>query len=136
MRSAIYFGTVARVETVEDWKANQADGAPPGTYVPNMSDEDAARWRGSVVGWRTKGWAVTVRRTIMHSQVVARFEHFKDGKAHVTLSTNGRICLDAEGAVDLAEILQQGFAILGRLADGDDAAVKAEITATGYPEVP
>ena len=135
MRSTIYFGPVARAEPIEDWKANQADGAPPGTYVPNMSDADAARWRGDISGWRSEAWCVTARRTIGHCQVVARFDHYSDGD-FVTLTTNGRICLDAEGSVELADIMRQGFALLGRLVNGDGAAVKAEIKVSGYPEIP
>lgn len=30
----------------DEWKKISACGAPPGVYTPNMSKEDAARWKG------------------------------------------------------------------------------------------
>jgi len=34
----------------EEWKGNQADSAPPGTFMPNMSREDSMRWKAKIVG--------------------------------------------------------------------------------------
>ena len=36
--------------TDEAWQSISADGAPPGVYTPNMSDEDAATWRAKKIG--------------------------------------------------------------------------------------
>lgn len=45
-----------------DWSANQADSAPPGTYMPNMSEADRMRWKAKLVG-TTKGFPqVELRR--------------------------------------------------------------------------
>jgi hypothetical protein len=40
-----------------------ADGAPPGTYVPNMSDEDAERWKAKVTGQKRGVLQVEIRRS-------------------------------------------------------------------------
>lgn len=34
----------------KEWKDISACGAPPGVYSSNMSDKDAKRWKGKVVG--------------------------------------------------------------------------------------
>lgn len=39
-----------QVISKEEWKGNQADGAPPGTWMSNMSHEDSMRWKAKVVG--------------------------------------------------------------------------------------
>jgi hypothetical protein len=39
-----------QVISKEEWKNISADSAPPGVYTSNMSDEDAGRWKGKVVG--------------------------------------------------------------------------------------
>lgn len=36
--------------TDEAWRSISADGAPPGVYTPNMSDEDARTWRAKKIG--------------------------------------------------------------------------------------
>jgi hypothetical protein len=38
-----------------------ADGAPPGVFVPNMSDEDAMRWKAKFVGRKTDTPQVELR---------------------------------------------------------------------------
>lgn len=41
----------AKIMTEEERAAAyQADGAPPGVYVPNMSDEDRRRWKAKKIG--------------------------------------------------------------------------------------
>ena len=45
-----------------DWAANQADSAPPGTFVPNMSEEDRMRWKAKLVGIKTGFPQVEIRR--------------------------------------------------------------------------
>jgi len=39
-----------------------ADGAPPGTYVPNMSDEDVHKWKAKLIGGKDQ--RVEVRVTV------------------------------------------------------------------------
>jgi len=40
-----------------------ADGAPPGVYVPNMSQEDQLKWKAKLVGVKTGHPQVEIRRT-------------------------------------------------------------------------
>lgn len=39
-----------RRTSVENWKSISADGAPPGVYSPNMSQEDRLKWKAKLVG--------------------------------------------------------------------------------------
>lgn len=45
-----------------DWSSLSADGAPPGVYVPNMSDEDRHRWKAKLVGQATGFPQVEIRK--------------------------------------------------------------------------
>jgi hypothetical protein len=51
-----------RAMPAEEWKAISADSAPPGVYVPNMSDEDAYRWRAKKIGGQDP--RVEIRKTV------------------------------------------------------------------------
>lgn len=86
-----------RVESVEDWKSFQADSAPPGTYQPNMSDEDAQTWRAELKGKTTDHCVVEIRRQVGDALLlvkVARDELIRDKWGHhhaadVAISLNG-----------------------------------------------
>ncbi len=46
---------------VEDWKTISADGAPPGVYSPNLSREDAQKWRAKLCGHKSGHPQVEIR---------------------------------------------------------------------------
>jgi hypothetical protein len=52
-----------RIMTVEQWKNIMADSAPPGTYTPNMSEEDKARWKAKLVGHKVGRPHIEIRKT-------------------------------------------------------------------------
>lgn len=70
----------SRAVSVEEWKSRQADGAPPGTYIPNMSDEDASTWRAEIKGKTTENPVVEIRRSLGMQLLVrvARYGTFRD----------------------------------------------------------
>lgn len=39
-----------KIMPVESWRNISADGAPPGVYTPNMSIEDAKKWKAKYIG--------------------------------------------------------------------------------------
>lgn len=49
--------------STDEWKSISADGAPPGVYVPNMSDADAQTWRAKLTGVRTEP-QVEIRKSV------------------------------------------------------------------------
>lgn len=52
-----------RAEPYAEWAKYQADGAPPGTWVPNMSDEWKLRWKAKMAGQRSDDLRTEVRKT-------------------------------------------------------------------------
>lgn len=52
-----------KIMTREEWEDISADGAPPGVYTPNMSAEDAARWKAKLIGARGDHPRVEIRKT-------------------------------------------------------------------------
>jgi hypothetical protein len=56
------------VMTTQEWRAISADSAPPGVYVPNMSEADRAAWKAKAVGGRDP--RVEIRKTAGGTQVL------------------------------------------------------------------
>ena len=53
-----------KVNSTQAWEQQHVfDGGPPGGYVPNMSDEDAEKWRAKLVGHRSGHPQVEIRKT-------------------------------------------------------------------------
>jgi hypothetical protein len=51
-----------RAMPVEEWASWQADSAPPGTYVPNMSDADIRKWKAKKVGFKAGHPQIEIRK--------------------------------------------------------------------------
>lgn len=47
-----------------------ADGAPPGTYVPNMSDEDMQKWKAKLTGTRRESPQVEIRKSFSNQMLI------------------------------------------------------------------
>jgi len=88
-----------------------ADGAPPGTYVPNMSNEDKAKWRAKLIGGKDP--RVEIRKTVTG---IARGSEKQGPYAQVKLvvrpdksvrfSANGKAELDG---VELIQAIDEAF---------------------------
>ena len=85
----------------EDWKnSHSACGAPPGTYVPNMSRKDAKRWKGKIVGQRLGHPQAELRKSFNGAQMLIiisvkggykykYYDRAKTKKFNVHMSLNG-----------------------------------------------
>ncbi len=81
-----------------------SDGAPPGTYVPNMSDEDKLKWKAKKIGGKDP--RVEIRKTTFgrwcparsrwegRAQALLVVRWPKVGSATVTISSNGKVEFD------------------------------------------
>lgn len=58
----------AKVMTDEEWRSISADSAPPGVYVPNMSDASRRAWKAKAIGGRDP--RVEIRKTADGTQVL------------------------------------------------------------------
>jgi hypothetical protein len=54
--------------TTEQWQAISADSAPPGVYVPNMSEADRDAWKAKLIGGRDP--RVEIRKAAGGTQVL------------------------------------------------------------------
>ncbi len=50
----LYWHKPTKVIPTEEWQSISADGAPPGVYTPNMSEEDQQRWKAKLCGQKSK----------------------------------------------------------------------------------
>lgn len=88
-----------------------ADGAPPGVYVPNMSDADAQRWRAKLIGGENP--RVEIRKTLDGTQI--KIVVTKEGRRNesvVTMSMNGPALFDETAWIELQwAIVEAGNAL-------------------------
>jgi hypothetical protein len=66
--SLLYWQTPKRAMPREEWEQISADGAPPGVYVPNMSQADRERWKAKRIGGADR--RVEVRKTLAGTQML------------------------------------------------------------------
>ena len=87
----------------KEWEAISADGAPPGVYHPNMSDQDRERWKAKKVGGKNP--RVEVRKT-------TRGKNLKGGNSYsqllVIVFKDGRLQMSANGTsvMEAAELVE------------------------------
>lgn len=80
----------------EEWARYQADGAPPGTYSPNMTDEWKARWKARMLGRRGGELRTEVRKSTTigpGGSVQVKLVITEEGQ--VTMSMNGAASFSA-----------------------------------------
>ena len=100
-----------RAMPVEDWKGISADSAPPGVYVPNMSDADRKKWKAKLVGTKTGHPQVEIRKSagsemliIVSLKGVREVSHRGDRihkGVNIKMSMNGPAMLSFQDAADL-----------------------------------
>lgn len=59
-----------KVMSVEEWKSISADDAPPGVYMPNMSQADAEKWKAKLKYKGTDHPHVEIRKTVRGTQLL------------------------------------------------------------------
>jgi hypothetical protein len=85
--SVLYFDEIKKKQSQEDWsKSYFADGAPPGVYVPNMSDGDALLWRAKQIGGKNPRIEIRKRLNCWVNVVVIVYPD-----ESVKLSANGKM---------------------------------------------
>lgn len=115
-----------RIMSVEDWKQISADGAPPGVYTPNMSEEDKLKWKATLVGKTTENPRVEIRKTFRwhngknypdsesHYAQTLIVVH-KNEKPFVLMSSNGKIAASLQEMEDMHKAVKEAKETLDRL---------------------
>lgn len=94
-----------KAQSTEKHNSCTADGAPPGVYVPNMSEADARKWRAKLVGGKDP--RVEVRTTQCNANLVLIVRPHE-----VKLSMNGPACFDATTWEELQTAVREAKTIL------------------------
>ena len=100
-KTVLYWDKPKKVMTKEEWAGNQADGAPPGTFTPNMSDEDRAKWKAKLVGQKTGFPQVEIRKdstVIIVSLNGYKYRHYDTRRTPENLAKARRFDRDASFA--------------------------------------
>lgn len=72
--SVLSWDKPAKIMSIEEWKGISADGAPPGVYVSNMSEEDRKRWKAKLCGQKSenlKDLRVEIR-VVRHANILIK----------------------------------------------------------------
>ncbi len=136
--------------STEDWKnQHSADGAPPGVYVPNMSEEDMLKWKAKVVGSKDGNHQIEIRSLETRSNLVAivngampvviavdpswpKWQQPKQPVAHeLKLSSNGPMHFTAEVWSRFMEALTEAREVLRLLDNPETKAVTLKATRAG-----
>lgn len=148
-KQVLFFGEIAKIMTSKEYaNSYSADGAPPGVYAGNMSQQDKERWKGKIVGTKDcEDLRVEIRTTCLGANLVAIVTS-KGAKPPMTdsqyikpnryidrvpgttkISTNGPLVLDKEGLRDLNRAIQEAQDVLEVLEGirGDSKAVRAYV---------
>lgn len=61
--SVLFWGKPKKVRSKEEWEEHYGfDGGPKGGYMPNMSEEDEAKWKAKITGTKLGYPQVEIRR--------------------------------------------------------------------------
>lgn len=109
-----------KAESVEEWKKRSADGAPPGVYHPNMSQEDNLKWKAKKIGGEDP--RVEIRKSFYHSngkqypnnrcyasQCLIVVRKKTTDEPQVLISTNGKMGMTLGDALDLNEAIKEAL---------------------------
>ena len=92
--------------STREWMSISADCAPPGVYTPNMSDEDARKWRAKKIGGADPRVEI---RTLRGSQMLIIVR-----PSQVRISMNGPVELDGDAWTDFKYAVEEAQAVLAR----------------------
>lgn len=95
--------------TDEEWRAISADSAPPGVYVPNMSEDDKRAWKAKAV--RGRDLRVEIRKTAGPAQVLIIV---RPGP-QVWTSMNGTAHFTGAEWYELGQVVAEAAAVMSAL---------------------
>jgi hypothetical protein len=106
----LYWGKPEKIRSTESHREmHSADGAPPGTYVPNMPEADQYKWKAKRIGGTDP--RIEIRKTTEGKKVIRdRCWHCTEGRAQVSIVArpDGTILMSMNGKAlfDTSELEQ------------------------------
>lgn len=114
MMSVLMWEKPEKVMDSTEWAESYvADGAPPGVYVPNMSEDDMLRWKAKLVGIRTAYPRVEIRKSA-YAQIliiVSLGQGFQQRYKSMPEETNVQISANGAFALTWQELDEMNTAI-------------------------
>ena len=130
MSQLLMWDKPAKKMAVDEWKDSYGfEDGPTGGYLPNMSDQDAARWKAKLVGKTTSSPQVEIRRTMGNQLLLIvnlgggyAYKHFtregtKARGVNVHLSTNGPLQMSFDDQAELNQVVQEARQYLENLSN-------------------
>lgn len=131
----LYWDKPEKTMTTEEWQAISADSAPPGVYVPNMSDEDNSRYKAKFVGGKSGQPRVEIRKVFAGVQAVIvvsdsgagfgtqnkgkQFERIEGVGYNIRISFNGSAFLTWQDWDELSQAIYEAKVFLREKANRD-----------------
>jgi hypothetical protein len=124
--SLIDFDKPKKIRSTEEHnKMHSSDSGVPGTYVPNMSEEDTKKWRGNHIKGQRIDQRIEIRKTIGGTQlliVVYKEKRFTDWRVsqtewnknhnNVRLSMNGKLDMTFDEYDEFVKVIEEAKTIL------------------------
>lgn len=148
--SVLSFAKPKKTQSVEDWKNISADGAPPGVYISNMSEEDKKKWKAKVVGSQSLNFQIEIRSEKTGSNLLAivngkmptkseaideskpRWGHPKDPVPHeIKLSANGPMLFSREAWDEFQKAVAEARLVLKLLDEEESRADTLKLVRAG-----
>lgn len=107
-----------RAISIEKWKGISADGAPPGVYMPNMSEAAMKLWKAKLIATKTDDPRVEIRKTaaaqilIIVRQGESLDKWGRKSRSNVTISMNGQARFSIEEFAELDQAVEEAWEIL------------------------
>lgn len=126
MKNILCWDKPERAMSKEKWASLSADGAPPGVYVPNMSDADAAKWKAKLVGTKVPPARVEIRKEAdalvliivsLGEPYVYKYKRAEMEGQNVRISMNGPAAFTFEEFAEMQQAVAEAKVILEKWRD-------------------
>lgn len=109
------FDKPEKVMSDAKWKSISADGAPPGVYIPNMSEEDKEKWKGKLI--KGKNPRIEIRKTFnglgyCAQVLIVVWKDVSEEFADVVISSNGKIGASFQQMEEMHQVINEAKEIL------------------------
>jgi hypothetical protein len=99
-----------------------ADSAPPGAYVPNMSEEDSLKWKAKRINKGKEDERIEIQKKFSwhngksypnHEGYSAQTKIIVQKKEpRIIMSTNGKIAMSSDDVINFQQAIAEAFEIL------------------------
>lgn len=123
MEKVLYWEKIPKAMATEEWMKISADGAPPGVYRPNMSEEDMLKWKAKIILGDDP--RVEIRKTFhwvndkpypkgknYAAQVLIQVRINPKDEPETLISTNGKIAMTSKESVIQLAIEEAKYALI------------------------